>query len=328
MYPSLQCLFILYLALVQLVYSNPAIRIHPALPALPSGRVVNLSSLHTANTAIGNNDDPIPMEFKARKEDIGPQSRPMSEPATFINVVQLISVLGKQDFNGEIRPLRFNTAQFPSPVISLGLPPSQTIKRAYVIWGLQIAMNDMYTRQRSPHFWTSQYSLEWNEQLIGRISFGLPLLSDGQARQIIDQKSQVQEMPAPANLSTDISNNRVSVAYTFTGGPLNKIDVFNTLLWAMSDACRPASNARVPANWIPPSLAAYGAHTAFLVNAARRIAEPFLTYSLLLDALAGAASYFVDHNRVGELRMQLAVDGTPIGDCLFHHRSTSAMESG
>ncbi|KAL8836841.1 MAG: hypothetical protein Q9176_006074 [Flavoplaca citrina] len=327
MYPSLQCLFILYLALVQLVYSNPAIRIHPALPALPSGRVANLSSLHTANTGHGNNDDPIPKEFKAREEDIGPQSRPMSEPSTFINVVQLISVLGKQDFNGEIRPFSFNTAQFPSPVISLGLPPSKTIKRAYFIWGLQIAMNDMYTRQRSPHFWTSLYSLEWKEQLIGRISFGLPLTVDGQARQITEQKSQVQEISVPANLSTDISNNRVAVAYTFTGGALNKIDVFNTLLWAMSDASRPVSSARVPANWIPPSLAVYGAHTTFVASAARRIAEPFLTYSLLLDALAGAASYFVDHNRVGELRMQLAVDGAPIGDCLFHHRSTSAMES-
>ncbi|KAL8975994.1 MAG: hypothetical protein Q9205_007916, partial [Flavoplaca limonia] len=190
-----------------------------------------------------------------------------------------------------------------------------------------IAMNDMYTRQRSPHFWTSLYSLEWKEQLIGRISFGLPLTVAGQARQITEQKSQVQQISVPANLSTDISNNRVAVAYTFTGGALNKIDVFNTLLWAMSDASRPVSSARVPANWIPPSLAVYGAHTTFVASAARRIAEPFLTYSLLLDALAGAASYFVDHNRVGELRMQLAVDGAPIGDCLFHHRSTSAMES-
>ncbi|KAL9024528.1 MAG: hypothetical protein Q9180_007874, partial [Flavoplaca navasiana] len=170
MNPSIQYLVILHLAVVQLVYPNPTLRIHPALPALPSGRVANLPSLHTANTGLGVNDDPIPKEFKAREEDIGPQSRPMSESATFINVVQLISVLGKQDFNGEIRPLRFNTAQFPSPVISLGLPPSQTLKRAYVFWALQIAINDMYTRQQSPHFWTSRYSLEWNAELIGRIS--------------------------------------------------------------------------------------------------------------------------------------------------------------
>ena len=322
MYPSLQCHFILCLATVQLVYSNPRLRIHPALPALSSGRVANLSSLHTANTGLGSNDDPLPKEFKVREEDIGPQSRPMSESATFINVVQLISVLGKQDFSGEIRPFRFNTAQFPSPVISLDLPPSQTIKRAYVIWGLQVAMNDMYTRQQSPQFETSHYSLEWNDEVIGGIYFGLPLPRGEQVSQISDQKTPVQEISAPANLSTDVTNNRLSVAYTFTGGALNKFDLINTLLWAMSDACRPVSNARVPANWIPSSLAVYGAHTTFLVSAARRIAEPFLTYSLLLDALAGAASYFVDHDRFGELRMQLAVDGGPIGECLFRHQVT------
>ncbi|KAI4273519.1 MAG: hypothetical protein LQ337_004570 [Flavoplaca oasis] len=328
MYPSLQCVFTLYLATVHFVYSTPKLRIHPALPALSSGRVANLSSLHTANTGLGSNDDPLPKEFKVRGEDIGPQSRPMSESATFINVVQLINVLGKQDFSGEIRPFRFNTAQYPSPIISLGLPPSQTIKRAYVIWGLQIAMNDMYTRPQSPQFQTSHYSLEWNEEIIGGIFFGLPLPGGERFTQITDQKTPVLEMSDLANLSTDVTNNRLSVAYTYIGGELNKIDLFNTLLWAMSDASRPASNARVPADWTPPSVAVYGLHTTFLVSAARRITAPLMTYFWLLDALAGAASYFVDHGKYAELRMQLAVEGAPIGDCLFRHRSTSAMESG
>ncbi|KAL8750211.1 MAG: hypothetical protein Q9184_006504, partial [Pyrenodesmia sp. 2 TL-2023] len=282
---------------------------------------------------------PVPTEFRAVADDMPAEfERPISESATFINVVHFIKTLGQNDFQGEIYPQNFQTAQYPLPVIGLRVPPGRaTIKRAYVIWALQIAINHMYLVQATPTFWTSHYTLLWNDDEIGGLSFGLAGPVVEQASQTIAQEKPVEVITArnhpetdssidtrelsgvaklitaPAERTTDVINDRLSVTYTFTGSPLGKVDLYCALLWVMAEASRPASNTRILTNWIPPWLQDLDAHTTFFASAARRDTAPFMTFSWLLEAVAGAADYFVARNRWGDLRMQLAVDGVPIG---------------
>ncbi|KAL8920326.1 MAG: hypothetical protein Q9208_006297 [Pyrenodesmia sp. 3 TL-2023] len=266
----------------------------------------------------------------------------MSESATFINVVHFIKALGQGDFHGEIRPRNFRTFQCPSPLIGLRVPPNHpTIKRAFVIWGLQVAINHMYQEQATPTFWTSHYTLLWNDEEIGGLSFGL---AEEQASQKITPEEPVEGITArndpetdssivtrqtsgvanltthPAELSTDLTNNGLSVAYTFTGRPLSKVDLYFVLLWVMAEASRPASDTRIMRNWTPPWLEDLELHTMFSASAVHRTTPPFMTYDLLLEAVAGAADFLVAQNRFGELRVQLAVDGVAIGQGLFRHR--------
>lgn len=290
---------------------------------------------------------PVPTEFKTLPDEMPAEfKRPISESATFINVVHMIKTLGQSDFQGEVRPFNFHTSRFPSPVIGLRVPSSQgTIKRAYVIWALQLAINHMYLVQASPNFWTSHYTLLWNDEEIGGLSFGPDHPVAEQASQTRAQEEEpVEETTArngpetdsrivmreasgvanfttdSAGLTTDVSNSRLSVTYTFTGSPLGKVDLYVALLWVMAEASRPASNTRFMTNWIPPWLEELDTHTTFIASAARRSTAPFMTYFWLLEAVAGAADYFVAQSRWGDLHMQLDVDGVSIGHGLFLHR--------
>ncbi|KAL8653803.1 MAG: hypothetical protein Q9210_001885 [Variospora velana] len=342
MYLSKQWLTILCLSTVRIVQSFPARPSNRLLPNLPSN--ANFSLFSKVNAGLGYG--PIPPEFQARPDELPHYARhPLSESATFINTVHFMKVLGQGDFQEEIGPLGFRTPRYPSPVIALIVPPNHpTIKREYIIWGLQIAINHMYLTQVLPTFWTSHYTLLWNDEEIGGLSFGLSGSVDEQTSPTIDRNKRVDEITArndpktnsaivardtngkaslttdSADLTTDFADSRLSVAYTFTGGGLDKIDIFFTLLWVMAVASIPPSDTRILSNWIPPWLADLGFHTLFLASAVDRTTAPFLTFYWLLEAVAGAADYLVDQKRYGEFRMQLTVDGIAIGQGLFHHR--------
>ncbi|KAL8853919.1 MAG: hypothetical protein Q9221_001226 [Calogaya cf. arnoldii] len=274
---------------------------------------------------------PVPPELTVRPDIFPPGFAPqIPEPATFINVVQLINTLGQGDFQGEISPFLFRTPQFPSPGIKLRVPPGHpTIKRANVIWGLNTAINHMYlTQHPSTTFSASHYTLLWNDEEIGGLGFGFAANQDEHMDEITARENRPKTNSAIAtrdisgvmNLTTDVTNNRLSVQYTLLGPLLEKVDLYMALLWVLAVASMPASDTRITGTWIPPWLDDLVSHTTFLASPALRTTPPFMTYSWLLEAVAGAAEYMVARNRYGALRMQLAVDGASIGQGLFRRR--------
>ncbi|KAL8867728.1 MAG: hypothetical protein Q9198_008413, partial [Flavoplaca austrocitrina] len=119
---------------------------------------------------------------------------------------------------------------------------------------------------------------------------------------------------------TGLANNRLSVAVTYLGPPLNKEDLLSTLVWTMGQASVPASEFRF-ANWVPDLVPEWlEGHTRFIASAALRPKPPYMTYLWLLEALAATVDYLVDHNRYGDVRMLIIVDGAQIGQGLFRHR--------
>ena len=132
-----------------------------------------------------------------------------------------------------------------------------------------------------------------------------------------DIVSQEESNQAVATTTTGVTNNRLSVAITYLGPGLEKTDLLSTLILVMAQAAVPASETRF-ANWVPEWLEG---HTRFLASAAaRRTSPPYMTYYWLLDALEQTADYLVDHNRFGDVRIVIRVDGSQVGQGLFRHR--------
>ncbi|KAL8642577.1 MAG: hypothetical protein Q9226_008495 [Calogaya cf. arnoldii] len=274
---------------------------------------------------------PVPPELTVRPDIIPPGfAPPIPEPATFINVVQLIKALGQRDFQGEISPFLFRTSQFPSPGIKLRVPPGHsTIKRANVIWGLNVAIHHMYlTQHDSTTFPASHYTLLWHDEEIGGLGFGLAAnqneamgdITAMENRSKTDSAIVTRDISGVVNLTTDVTNNRLSVQYRLLGPLLEKVDLYFALLWVLAVASVPASDTRITRTWILPWLDGLEFHTTFQASPALRTTPPFMTYFWLLEAVAGAAEYLVARNRYGALRMQLKVDGASIGQGVFRHR--------
>ncbi|KAI4284674.1 MAG: hypothetical protein L6R38_001252 [Xanthoria sp. 2 TBL-2021] len=307
------------------VQSIPVQSSNRLLPLLSPTGSVNYS---TANIGLGD-EVPVPEGFS-----LSPDLRlghPMSESATFINVVHLIKDLGQRDINGEIGPLDFRTPQYPNPVIGIRLPPYKTtIKRKYVMWALVLAMHHMCATQRPPGiFYYSHFTLLFNGREIGGLSFGIigPMIENAKNITRLEntpEKITAREDPSSdtnlisqqaANLTTDLTDPRLSVTFTYLGGSLNKEDLLTTLLCVMAGAALPSSETRVP-NWAPQWL--YG-HTRFVVSPLGRPRPPYMTYYWLLEGLAATADYLIDQNRYGDIRIGFRVDGAGIGEGLFRH---------
>ncbi|KAI4096187.1 MAG: hypothetical protein LQ339_007034 [Xanthoria mediterranea] len=256
--------------------------------------------------------------------------RPMSESATLINIAHAIKQLGQGDIQGEVLPRDFATARYPEPVIAVRVPPSRrTLKRQYVISALILAMMHMLSLDQPTLRW-SHYTLLWHGQEIGGLAFGIyspPALSEGMAQNATSTQKRAEPQvnsdiisqesnQAVATTTTGVANNRLSVAITYLGPGLEKTDLLSTLILVMAQAAVPASETRF-ANWVPEWLEG---HTRFLASGARRPSPPYMTYYWLLEALVQTADYLVDHNRYGDVRMVIGVDGVQVGQGLFRHR--------
>ncbi|KAL8880892.1 MAG: hypothetical protein Q9192_007921 [Flavoplaca navasiana] len=308
------------------VYSSPAQLTTRPLPLLLPDGHVNFSA---ANAGLGYG--PIPQGFTLRPDLQFP--RPISESATLINIAHFIKHLGQHDIQGEIPPQNFMTARYPEPVIGVRVPPSRrAIKRQYVISALVLAMMHMLGLNQ-PTFHVSHYTLLWHDEEIGGLSFGIFAPSEGSTRDTTSEQDVAMKVSAdaepvkiPDNISqesgqvvettTGLTKNRLSVAVTYLGSPLNKEDLLSTLIWTMGQASVPATEFRF-ANWVPDWLEG---HTRFIASATPRPRPPYLTYFWLLEALAATADYLVDHNRYGDVRTLIIVDGAQIGQGLFRHR--------
>ena len=307
----------------RLVHSNPAHPITRPFPSLSPNGHVNFS---LANSGLGYG--PIPDGFTLRPDMQFP--RPMSDSATLINIAHAIKQLGQGDNQGEVLPQDFATARYPEPVIAIRVPPSRrTLKRQYVISALILAMMHMLSLDQPTLLW-SHYTLLWHGQEIGGLAFGIyspPLLGgiaqnatsaqkQAEAKVNTDIIPQQESYQAVATTMTGVTYNRLSVAITYLGPGLEKTDLLSTLIIVMAQAAVPASESRF-ANWVPDWLEG---HTRFLASAARRTSPPYMTYYWLLDALEQTADYLVDHDRYGDVRMVISVDGVQIGQGLFRHR--------
>ncbi|KAL9027727.1 MAG: hypothetical protein Q9180_007286 [Flavoplaca navasiana] len=188
-----------------------------------------------------------------------------------------------------------------------------------------------------PTLHASHYTLLWHNEEIGGLSFGIfAPLKEG-TRDTTSEQNVAMKVPAgaePGNnpdtvsqgsgqvveTSTGLANNRLSVAVTYLGPPLNKEDLLSTLVWTMDQASVPASEIRF-ANWVPNWVPEWlEGHTRFIASAASRPKPPYMKYLWPLEALAATADYLVDHNRYGDVRMLIIVDGAQIGQGLFRHR--------
>ncbi|CAO1605850.1 hypothetical protein XANCAGTX0491_009355 [Xanthoria calcicola] len=323
MYISHPWFTILYFLFFRLVHSIPAQPITRPLPLLLPNALFNFS---LANSGLGYG--PIPDGFSLRPDMQFP--RPMSESATLINIAHAIKQLGQGDIQGEVLPRDFATARYPEPVIAVRVPPSRrTLKRQYVISALILAMMHMLSLDQPTLRW-SHYTLLWHGEEIGGLAFGIysPPLLDGMAQNATSTQKRAEPQvnsdivsqesnQAVAITTTGVTNNRLSVALTYLGPGLEKTDLLSTLILVMAQAAVPPSEERF-ANWVPDWLEG---HTRFLASAAAgRTSPPYMTYYWLLDALEQTADYLVDHNRYGDVRMVISVDGRPIGQGLFRHR--------
>ncbi|KAL9629860.1 MAG: hypothetical protein Q9204_005040 [Flavoplaca sp. TL-2023a] len=319
-------LTLLCFTFVNHIYSSPAQLSTRPLPLLPPDAHVNFS---VANAGLGYG--PIPEGFTLRPDLQFP--RPISESATLINIAHFIKQLGQHDIQGEIPPQNFMTARYPEPIIGIRVPPSRrALKRQYVISALVLAMMHMLGLNQ-PTLHASHYTLLWHDEEIGGLSFGVFAPSGVGARDTTSEQDVAmkdsagaapgenpdiisQESGQVVETTTGLTNNRLSLTVTYLGPPLNKEDLLSTLIWTMGQASVPASEFRF-ANWVPDWLEG---HTRFIASATPRPRPPYMTYFWLLEALAATADYLVDHNRYGDVRTLIIVDGAQIGQGLFRHR--------
>ncbi|KAL8836534.1 MAG: hypothetical protein Q9170_002889 [Blastenia crenularia] len=256
----------------------------------------------------------------------------LPEDPTIINVAHFIATLGQDDIAGQIPPQDFSTALYPRPVIRLRVPPSKrTIRREYVIWGVFLAVGHMM--DYSPMgFVPSHYTLLFDEEEVGGVSFGIPATADGQVSTtervtargepddigIVSRADPIGQGISAPNTIAQATNSRLSVICGYDGdNPLGKNDLLATLMLVMVQATIPPSDTRIQGEWAPGWL---DGHTRFFARATGRATEPYLTYGRMIESLARAVDFLVNNNRYNHFSMTIGVDRVLVGQGWFRHR--------
>lgn len=299
------------------VSSSPA-PINLSVPA-------NLAAV--TNLTIGT----IPSNFKIISDIVFPME--FTQEAVFINIVQALKIIGKGDFKGEMPTLRYKTARYPQPVISVRQPQERNIKREYVVWGMLLSLIVMYSDQG--FHWT-HFTLLLDGEEVGGLGIGDPRgIQEGlkhhnpktsTAFGIVDGALSVSQVRSSSsttsgaavpkvlteapNLAIPSNNNPLKVEFHYRGRGYGKGDMFVAIVWAMAVAAIPPSNAILPDRWNPGIT---DSACKFFVEVMPRRTPPYFQFFWLIETLAETADYLVEHKVYRGLSMLIKVDENPIG---------------
>ncbi|KAL8686392.1 MAG: hypothetical protein Q9218_007140 [Villophora microphyllina] len=316
---------------LELVHASPIEPKDQLLPNLPIG-----ANPSTLNAGLGYG--PIPKGFKIKVGSRQQPPRRLPEDALLINTIHFLKVLGQADIGGEIGPQDFTTAQYPSLVLRVGVPASErTIRREYVIWALALAIHIQYAEAELPAFWMTQYSLNFNDRLIGTLSLGVPGQLDSEAASANNTTTMSQNGTENVHLVTARDDNhqpthllpreegdiqttanadRLTVVYQYYGHLLNKFDLMLDLIWIMAQASIPPANAVPPSIWVPGWMEG---HVKFTANTLERTVAPKMSWFWMLEGLERGADFLVGQNRYASIDILLEVDGVDVGRLSFRH---------
>ncbi|KAL8893527.1 MAG: hypothetical protein Q9192_005175 [Flavoplaca navasiana] len=232
---------ILCFACAHLTTSSPLLSHNRLLPILPpSPTSTNLTSSPKPLTWAVN-----PINLMARPDISLPT--PLSEDATFINIVHAIKDLAHGDIKGEIPAQDFKTERYPDLLIRLTSPVgSETLKREHVIWGLHGAFLEMYGNLG---FSVSHFTLLLDGVEVGGIGFGDPFREvekrelgyrslDPDSDMSIPKPTFPPPPPTPPNNLTSLAT-RLTLSFTPFSRPIPKPDLFISIIWTLALAAVP-----------------------------------------------------------------------------------------
>ncbi|KAL8835328.1 MAG: hypothetical protein Q9176_006980 [Flavoplaca citrina] len=300
---------ILCFAWAHLTSSSPLNRLLPILPHSPIS--TNLTSSPKPLTWAVN-----PINLIARPDISLPT--PLSEDATFINIVHAIKDLAHGDILGQIPAQDFKTERYPDPLIRLTSPVgSETLKREHVIWGLHGAFLGMYGNLG---FSVSHFTLLLDGVEVGGIGFGDPF-REVQRRELgyrsLDPDSEMSITKPTIPASTPPPNNltslaaRLTLSFTPFSRPIPKPDLFISIIWTLALAAVPASNQRIPHLWLP--IGQESNNCRYTVSATVRTSTPWLQFFWVVEALSRTADWAVEMGLYRMVRGVLRVDGVEVG---------------
>ncbi|KAG7004385.1 hypothetical protein G7Y79_00026g059690 [Physcia stellaris] len=293
---------------------------------------INLSVAANLTAVANLTFGPIPNNFKIRPNIVFPMK--FTQEAVVINIVQALKTIGKGDFKGEMPTLKYSTARYPQPVISVRQPDEQNIKREYVVWGLLLSLLVMYKEEQGFH-WT-HFTLLLDDEEVGGLGFGSPRgIEEGLKHHnpktsttfgIVDGALSISQVPSSSsttsgaalpmvlteapNLAIPSNNNPLKVDFQYRGRAYGKGDMFVAIVWAMAVAAIPPSNAILPDRWNP---GVTDSACKFFMEVTPRRTPPYFQFFWLIETLAETADYLVEHKVYRGLSLLIKIYENPIG---------------
>ena len=256
---------------------------------------------------------------------------PLYDDAAFINIIEALRVLAKEDYE-DFTPLRaFRTYSYPQPVVTLTSPLQKPIKTKYVIWGLLLAWAWL---SHPGHAVVTHFILSWDDHLVGGIMFGSadPAAqgNDGKFNGIATRAlAKDHGLEAPMEGYSDLRRYSdadlvVSFNYFGTDGLMTKENMQKSLLYVLSQLARYPVDALVPDNWRPRVQDEYCLFVAQKIVSSSPWSFDFFW---LIEATAVAANYLLRRHSYRNLNGLILVDGHVIGNLMLFSRLRSKEAS-
>ena len=259
------------------------------------------------------------------------RSIPLEKTGAFLNIIEALKILAKEDFEGFTPLMTFRTHNYPQPPVALTSPTLSPIKRKYVIWGLLLAWAWLSHpgRARVTHF-----DLLWDDRPVGGIIFGsLDLYaqhdknaSNTAVKDVAKSKDFEPPIEGFSNLR-EFSDSQLAVGFSYFGGmeTMTKDNMQLSLLYALSQMARYPVDTPIIDNWRPRFQ-----EDRCLFFAQKIVSDLPLAFNFfwLIEATAVTATFIVRSGLYRNLNGLLMLDGHVIGNLMLfsrlHFNATSA----
>lgn len=248
---------------------------------------------------------------------------PLSKNGAFINIIEALRVLAKEDYEGFTPLTTFRTHNYPQPVIALTEPLLSPIKRKYVIWGLLLAWAWLSQPGRAV---VTHFDLLWDDQSVGGILFG-SLYLDTQEYEGEVNDTAVEDIAKPHKLEApmgyvsslkQIPDNVLVVSFNYFGpGVMMKENMQSSLLYVLSQAARYPADTPITDNWRPR---VQENKCLFLAQRVVSASPSSFNFFWLIEATVITANYILHTGRYRNINGLILLDGHVIGNVMLFSR--------
>ena len=247
---------------------------------------------------------------------------PLEKNGAFINIIEALRVLAKEDYEGSTPLMTFRTFNYPQPPIALTSPTLSPIERKYVIWGLLLAWAWLSHPGRAL---VTHFDLFWDNQPVGGILFGsLDLYAqhdNNGSNTAVKDHAESQELKVPMEGFSNVrkfSNSQLAEVFSyFRGGAMTKENMQLSLLYALSQMARYPIDTPIIDNWRPRFQEDRCLFFAQKIVSASPVA---FNFRWLIEATGIMANFIVRSGKYRNLNGLLLLDGHAIGNIMLFSR--------
>ena len=276
----------------------------------PLSRALPLDVSHPGTKLSAN---PVPRAMQVLVEETYPLAFLID--AAFINVVEALRELAKQDFEGWTPLGSFRSVRFPHPTIAITSHSLAAVRTKYAIWGLYMTLTWL---SHPGMAMITRFMLVWNRRIVGGINYGGTFLNAEQNYNSTVALRESAQHQSTGFSEEDISNNKnltnshFAMDFTYFGpeGVIEKVDMQSAVLNTLVQAAQYASNTVIDDRW-RPSIQDHECH--FAAKSFHSDRSSGLNFYWLIEATAAAANYFTYNDIYRGLTGIIKVDGEGIG---------------